>query len=178
MTRIPFPLPDVALVALQRHEDARGVFWETWREAWREDLGVQHAFVQDNVSVSRRGVLRGLHFQDPVPQGKGVVVLSGEIYDVVVDLRPESPTFARWASAVLAPGTALFIPRGFAHGFFVQSEEAVVAYKVDAPYTPEAEHTLAWDDPDLAIPWPLEAGERPVLSPRDRVGRRLLDLAR
>lgn len=178
MQRIPYRFPEVRWIDLSRHEDERGAFWETWRDAWREDLGIAASFVQDNVSVSRRGVLRGLHYQRPCPQAKLVTVLTGSVFDVVVDIRRASPRFGQWSDAILLGETpsALFVPRGFAHGFLVLSAEAVVAYKVDAPYAPEAEHTLAWDDPDLQIAWPVPAGGMPVLSPRDQRARRLRDL--
>jgi dTDP-4-dehydrorhamnose 3,5-epimerase len=130
-------------------------------------------FVQDNVSRSARGVLRGMHFQEPRPQGKLASVLAGEVFDVAVDVRVGSPTFGRWAGYRLSEenGRQVYLPPGLAHGFLVLSEWAVFEYKCTELWNPEAERVLRWDDPDLAIEWPLDAA--PELSPRDRAGRRL-----
>jgi dTDP-4-dehydrorhamnose 3,5-epimerase len=157
------------------HRDSRGLFCETWQLERYRELGIDLPFVQDNVSVSHQGTLRGLHFQSPHPQGKLVYVLGGEIFDVAVDLREGSPTLGRWVSIELSsPGLRQFwIPPGFAHGFCVTSRTAIVAYKCTACYEPSAQHVLAWDDPELAIPWPVR---QPLLSEKDRQAPRLKEL--
>lgn len=167
-------LPDVHLVAYQRHPDARGSFEELWNAPAYRRLGLPTAFAQDNLSRSNRGVLRGLHFQQPSPQGKLVTVLRGTIFDVAVDIRRGSPHFGRFASVTLRADTGrqLWVPPGFAHGFCVLSEVADVLYKVTTPWEPGADRAIAWDDPDLAIPWPVEV---PVLSERDAAAPRLRD---
>ena len=160
------------------HDD-RGWFAEAFRAtAYRDLLGPDVAFVQDNFSRSARHVLRGLHFQVRRPQGKLVCVMQGEIYDVAVDLRRGSPTFGQWRGMTLAqPASAthrlLWIAPGFAHGFVALSDTAVVHYKCTDYYQPGDEACLAWNDPDLAIDWPVDA---PILSERDKRGRRLADL--
>ncbi|MDP2315599.1 MAG: dTDP-4-dehydrorhamnose 3,5-epimerase [Pseudomonadota bacterium] len=168
----PLSLPDVVRLTLTRHEDTRGSFTETWSERALASVGIARAFVQDNESVSERGVLRGMHLQSPSEQGKLVRVVLGEVYDVAVDLRAGSPSFGRWVGVALsdARAEALWIPAGFAHGFLTLSPRSIVAYKVDAPYVPADERVLAWDDPDVAIAWPLADGERPLLSDRDARG--------
>ena len=151
--------------------DARGFFFEAYnRRGFREATGLDADFVQDNQSQSVRNVLRGLHYQVRQPQGKLVSVVAGEIFDVAVDLRKSSPTFGKWASALLSAGTprSIWIPPGFAHGFLVLSDQALVLYKTTDYYAPEHERTLAWNDPQLAIRWPLEAV--PVMSDKDRRG--------
>lgn len=148
------------------HADSRGHFYESYhREKFRE-LGLDLDFVQDNQSRSSRGVLRGLHAQLRQPQGKLVRALAGEIFDVAVDLRPTSATFGRWDSIVLSEDNKLllWVPPGFAHGFCVLSEVAVVSYKCTAIYDPQDEIGIRWDDRDLAIDWPLE---NPILSEKD-----------
>ncbi len=175
----PLPeLPDVWRIALHPHRDDRGLFVERWRADQAADLGLP-PFVQLNHSRSGRGTLRGLHFQAPPhAQGKLVGVVRGSVFDVVVDLRRGSPTFGRWAGATLDDEThdLLWVPRGFAHGFLVLSEVADVLYQVDAGYAPQAEGGVAWDDPALAIQWPLARGEAPVLSPKDETWPRLAEL--
>lgn len=150
--------------------DARGYFLEAWnREAFRR-LGLGADFVQDNYNASTRGVLRGLHYQTgPAAQGKLAWVSSGKIFDVIVDLRIGSPTFQRWESRILDAETHhfLWVPPGCAHGMLVLSDTAGFHYKVTTSYDPQAERTLRWDDPDLAISWPLEPGQTPTLSPKD-----------
>jgi dTDP-4-dehydrorhamnose 3,5-epimerase len=175
--RVPTDLPGVDRIVLTRHADARGAFTETWSRDAFAAIGLHTVFVQDNESVSARGVLRGLHYQHPTAQAKLVRVVMGEVYDVAVDLRPGSATFARWVGVRLtdAAPEALWIPAGFAHGFLTLSERSVVAYKVDAAYVPADERVLAWDDPTLAIPWPL-AGVALTLSERDARGARLAEL--
>lgn len=146
------------------HDD-RGWFTELWNAARYEDVGVP-AFVQDNVSVSRRSVLRGLHYQHPHGQGKLVTVLSGTVFDVAVDIRSGSPTFGQWVGHELDAATLeqMYIPDGFAHGFVVLSDSAVFHYKCTSPYVPEAEGGILWRDPAIGIDWPCA---EPVLSPKD-----------
>jgi dTDP-4-dehydrorhamnose 3,5-epimerase len=155
--------------------DARGFFMETWNRQRYREAGLDWDFVQDNVSFSRRGILRGLHFQNPAAQGKLVFALQGEVYDVAVDLRRSSPTFGRWHGLNLSVENKrqFFIPPGFAHGFAVLSETALFAYKCTEFYTPKHELTLAWNDSDVGIKWPLE---NPQLSDKDMRGVRLKDL--
>lgn len=168
-------LPGVVRLEGVRHVDARGSFAELWRADRARAHGVDVAFVQDNVSTSRRGVVRGLHFQWPAPQGKLVCVVAGAIRDVVVDVRVGSPTFGRAMIEALdeESAAALWIPPGFAHGFEVV-RDAVVVYKCSAPRVPEAERVLRWDDPALAIGWTTAA---PILSPRDAAAPTLAELA-
>lgn len=165
----------VRLLELAVYRDDRGAFLETWREERYAGAGIPGPFVQDNVSLSRAGVLRGLHFQEPDPQGKLVSVLRGCVFDVAVDVRTGSPTFGRWVGYELSAENArqLWIPEGFAHGFAVVSPEAIVSYKCTAPYRPSAEQALRWDDPDVGIAWPVED---PVVSAKDRDGCFLRDI--
>jgi dTDP-4-dehydrorhamnose 3,5-epimerase len=153
------------------HRDARGVFLETWHAERYAAAGIDAGFVQDNHSRSARGTLRGLHYQVERLQGKLVRTVAGEVYDVAVDLRRGSPTFGRWTGVTLSDRDhrQLWIPPGCAHGFYVTSESADVVYKCTAPYAPEHERVIRWDDPELAIAWPL-AGKAPLLSPRDAAG--------
>ncbi len=155
--------------------DARGFFLETWNEQRYREAGLELNFVQDNMSSSRRGALRGLHFQNPRSQGKLVWAIEGEVFDVAVDLRRGSPTFGRWHGLNLSSQNRLqfYVPRGFAHGFAVLSETAVFAYKCTELYSPKDEMTLAWDDPDVGVKWPFD---NPVLSDKDKQGVRLKDL--
>jgi dTDP-4-dehydrorhamnose 3,5-epimerase len=159
-------IPDLLLIRPNVFGDRRGTFYESWHEARFREHGLPQRWVQDNVAFSRHGVLRGLHFQDPHPQGKLVTVLAGEIYDVAVDVRRASPTFGRWCAVTLSAADArqLFVPAGFAHGYVVLSDEAIVGYKCTTPYQPDCEHALQWDDPELAIVWPIA---EPVLSAKD-----------
>lgn len=153
----------------RRFVDERGYFFESYNERRYREAGIEGPFVQDNVSVSSRGVLRGLHYQWPHPQGKLVGVLEGEVWDVVVDLRRGSTTFGRWVGEWLSGenGVQLYVPAGFAHGFVVTSERAVFSYKCTEYYHPEAEHTLLWNDPEVGIEWPVVD---PILSEKDRTG--------
>lgn len=155
--------------------DARGYFLETWNEQRYREAGLDARFVQDNMSLSRRGILRGLHFQNPGAQGKLVSVIEGEVFDVAVDLRRSSPTFGRWHGLTLSGETKrqFFIPPGFAHGFAVMSDTALFHYKCTALYSIKDELTLVWDDPEIGIEWPLKD---PVLSEKDKKGLRLRDL--
>ena len=164
----PLDIEDVLLVELTVHADARGFFVERFGLDRFRELGLPTAFVQDNQSRNRPGVLRGLHYQHTPPQGKLVGVTRGRIWDVAVDVRPDSPTFGKMVSAELSDvnGRLLWIPAGFAHGFCVLGDEpADVLYKVDAPYGPGGEGGIAWNDPDLAVPWPIA---EPIVSERDR----------
>ena len=160
-------LPGVLVIEPRVFADGRGAFMERYHAPRYAEAGIAAPFVQDNWSRSRRGVVRGLHFQRERPQGKLVEVVRGEIWDVVVDLRAESPTFGEWQAHPLSGDEPrqLWVPPGLAHGFAVLSDEADVLYKCTDVYRPDDEGGVAWDDPDLAIPWPVEA---PLLSEKDR----------
>lgn len=164
----------VVLLTPRVFEDQRGFFLESWNQRFLDQaVGGQVTFLQDNRSRSVRGVLRGLHYQvEPHAQGKLVSVLSGAIYDVAVDIRRDSPTYGETLGIELkADGhTMIWIPAGFAHGFYVLSEFADVAYKATDYYSPEHERCIRWDDPDLAIEWPLGGG-KPLVSPKDAAAR-------
>jgi dTDP-4-dehydrorhamnose 3,5-epimerase len=170
-------LPGVLLIEPKVFGDERGYFLETWSAERYEAEGVSARFVQDNVSKSRRGTLRGLHLQNPHSQGKLVHVVTGEVFDVAVDVRVGSPGFGRFFGTTLSEANKrqLYIPPGFAHGFCVTSEEAIFAYKCTESYHPEAELTIAHDDPALGIPWPIS---EPTLSKKDMAGLRLADVPR
>lgn len=159
-------LPEVLVVEPAFFGDARGSFLETWREKEYAEAGIRGPFVQDNVSRSNRGVLRGLHFQEPHGQGKLIQVLLGAVLDVALDVRRGSPTFGRWVALELRgeEPRQVWIPPGFAHGFYVTSETALILYKCTERYAPEAERVIAWNDPALNIPWPSRT---PLLSARD-----------
>lgn len=164
-------IPEVLIIEPNVFRDSRGHFFESYnRRQLRELTGLDVEFVQDNESLSARNVLRGLHYQIKQPQGKLVRVVIGEIYDVAVDLRRSSPTFGKWAGAILSPAQQpmIWIPAGFAHGFLVLSEQAIVCYKTTDYYAPEHERTLAWNDRSVDVLWPLE-GE-PLMSDKDRRG--------
>lgn len=170
-------LPGVLLLEPRMFGDARGFFLEAYNRRVMDEAGVCADWVQDNHSRSERGVLRGLHYQLGCPQAKLVRVVRGEIYDVVVDVRRNSPTLGNWVGQVLSEVNQrmLFVPRGYAHGFFVMSEIADVQYKCDDYYSPEEERGLLWDDPSLKIDWPLRSGESPILSARDAAFGNLSD---
>lgn len=175
----PTAIADVLLLEPRVHGDARGFFLESFHQLeFERATGCSACFVQDNHSRSARAVLRGLHLQRaPHAQGKLVRVVQGEVFDVAVDVRPGSPTYGRWAGALLSAGNhrQLWIPPGLAHGFLVLSETADFLYKTTDYYRPEAELAIRWDDPDLAIPWPLD-GMVPTLSARDAAAPCLRDL--
>jgi dTDP-4-dehydrorhamnose 3,5-epimerase len=162
----PASLPDVLLVQPEVHADQRGHFVETFHAERYARAGIPGPFVQDNLSFSHHGVLRGLHYQWPRPQGKLVYVLQGEVFDVAVDIRRQSPTFGRWVGITLSGANhrQLWIPPGFAHGFCVTGETALVAYKCTALYAPECDRAIRWDDPDIGIQWPVA---KPELSAKD-----------
>lgn len=165
-------IPDVVRVVPEVYGDSRGRFFETWNARRFREAGIEAKFVQDNHSYSAGNILRGLHYQIRNPQGKLVRVVSGEVFDVAVDLRRDSPTFGRWVGELLNPDNRhmLWIPPGFAHGFYVTDDHADFLYKCTDFYAPEHERTIRWDDPDLAIAWPLASGSPPLLSARDRAG--------
>lgn len=170
MTKLETKLPGVWRLVPRVFRDDRGLFLETWNQAvWRQ-LGLTEDFVQDNCSRSRRGVLRGLHYQAGADaQGKLVFVSAGEVFDVVVDLREDSPTFGQWEGHELTEENRelLWVPPGFAHGFLVLGESADFHYKCTRPYAPESERSLRWNDPTVGIIWPIPAGEAPILSGKD-----------
>ncbi|NMC15694.1 MAG: dTDP-4-dehydrorhamnose 3,5-epimerase [Chloroflexi bacterium] len=165
----PTALPDVLLLTPQVHGDQRGFFAETFRQDRFEAACGLYYFVQDNHSGSRRGILRGLHYQIRHAQGKLVRAVAGEIFDVAVDMRRGSPSFGRWAGVHLSAENKLqlWVPPGFAHGFYVLSEWAEVFYKATDYYAPEWERGLQWDDPAIGIQWPLLEGAAPLLSAKD-----------
>lgn len=169
MRRIETRLSGVAIIEPKVAGDQRGFFVETWREDRFAELGIPARFVQDNWSRSSKGVLRGLHWQLGRPQGKLVRVVTGAVFDVVVDVRRGSPTFGRWIGEVLSEENkrALYVPAGFAHGFLVLSEICDFVYRCTDYYAPAEERGIAWNDPGLAIAWPL-AGAQPMLSEKDR----------
>lgn len=174
MQRIETAIPGVVILEPRVFGDARGFFMETWNQARYAEAGLPAGFVQDNLSFSRRGVLRGLHFQNPKAQGKLVYVLQGEVFDVAVDIRRGSPTFGQSVSARLSSDNKrqFYVPPGFAHGFCVTSETALFAYKCTELYSPKDEASILWNDPALAIDWPIDA---PELSDKDRAAPRLSD---
>ena len=168
MKRIETPLPGVAVLEPVVHSDHRGFFLESYNRRTFAKLGIHQVFVQDNHSRSQGGVLRGLHYQLGRPQAKLVRVIMGEVYDVVVDLRRGSPTFGRWTSVTLSAENMriFFIPEGFAHGFYLLSDYAEFCYKCSDFFAPEKDQGIIWNDPDLAIAWPL-SGSEPILSAKD-----------
>jgi dTDP-4-dehydrorhamnose 3,5-epimerase len=170
MKVIPTELPDVVIIEPQVFGDARGFFLETWSSRRFAELGLHVTFVQDNWSRSKQGILRGLHYQVRHPQGKLVRVTQGEVFDVAVDMRRGSPTFGRWTGVTLSADNfrALYVPPGFAHGFYVTSPSADFQYKCTDLYAPAFERTIAFDDPAIGITWPLVNGQSPELSEKDR----------
>lgn len=177
MNVITCDIPGLVTIEPKVFGDARGFFMETWNQQRYREAGFDWNFVQDNLSFSRRGILRGLHFQNPKGQGKLVYALQGEVFDVAVDIRKNSPTFGRWHGVTLSAENKrqFFVPAGFAHGFAVLSETALFAYKCTEIYTPQNEMSLLWNDPDVGVQWPLE---NPQLSEKDIRGVRLKDIPR
>lgn len=172
----PMSLREVLLIEPARFGDARGYFLETYREERYRAAGIELAFVQDNLSRSARGILRGLHLQHPNDQGKLVYVLAGEVFDVAVDVRVGSPSFGKWTGTTLSAEDhrQLWIPPGFAHGFCVTSESALFAYKCTAPYSVADEVGVLWNDPAIGIPWPIVD---PKLSAKDAGLPKLADIS-
>jgi dTDP-4-dehydrorhamnose 3,5-epimerase len=168
-------IPEVIILRPKVLGDDRGFFMETYRENDFGAAGIKGAFLQDNHSGSRQGILRGLHYQVRQPQGKLVRAINGEVFDAAVDLRHRSTTFGWWVATVLSAQNKeqIWIPPGFAHGYYVLSEWAEVAYKATDYYAPEWERTLLWNDPTLAIEWPLLNGRLPILSDKDAQGKSL-----
>lgn len=177
MKFIATAITDVIMIEPRVFGDERGFFMETWNARTFAEAGLNAAFVQDNHSKSSQGILRGLHYQIKQPQGKLLRVTSGEVFDVAVDLRRSSPTFGQWVGVTLSAENQrmLWVPPGFAHGFYVTSESAEFLYKCTDFYAPEYERSLRWDDPELAIDWPLVDGQTPVLSKKDQAGVALGD---
>jgi dTDP-4-dehydrorhamnose 3,5-epimerase len=166
------PLADVLVIETDLFRDSRGHFAEIWNKKRYEDAGISFKSVQDNFSYSKKGVLRGLHFQNPHPQEKLVQVVRGAVFDVAVDLRKKSSTFGKWWGTVLTEenGKQLFIPAGFAHGFLSTEDNTLFLYQCSDFYHPEAEHTLLWNDPEIGIEWPVE---HPTVSSKDASGQTL-----
>jgi dTDP-4-dehydrorhamnose 3,5-epimerase len=175
MNIIKTKLPGVLILEPKVFPDDRGYFLETWNSKRYEQAGIPGPFVQDNISFSKKGILRGLHFQYPQSQGKLIQVLSGEVMDVVVDISIDSPTYGQWHGEILSESNhrQMYIPPGFAHGYCVTSETAIFSYKCTDFYNPSTEHGIIWNDPDIGIEWPIA---RPVLSDKDRAYPRLKDL--
>jgi dTDP-4-dehydrorhamnose 3,5-epimerase len=171
----PTGIPDVLVIEPVVHGDDRGFFLEMWHAGRYAEMGVPATFVQDNHSGSVQGTLRGLHYQTGNPQGKLVGVVTGAVFDVAVDLRRSSPTFGRWIGLELSAERRrqLWIPPGFAHGFYVVTPWADVVYKCTAVYEAQHDRSLRWDDPDIGIDWPLLDGRPPLLSPKDAAGASL-----
>jgi dTDP-4-dehydrorhamnose 3,5-epimerase len=175
MRTLPLALPGAVLLEPTVYADTRGAFFEAWNERAFAAAGVEARFVQENVSLSKRHVLRGLHYQVSQVQGKLIRVLTGSIFDVIVDLRRSSPAFGRSLSLKLNAGESrlLWVPPGLAHGFLALEDDTRVQYKVTDFWAPQAERTLAWNDPALGIDWPLPPQTDPILSDKDRRGQSL-----
>ncbi|MBY6190505.1 dTDP-4-dehydrorhamnose 3,5-epimerase [Microbulbifer agarilyticus] len=175
MKIIETKIPDVKIIEPKVFGDERGFFLETFRQDFFSRECAERTFVQDNHSKSSQGILRGLHYQTQSTQGKLVRVTAGEVFDVAVDLRRSSPTFGQWVGVFLNEENKrqLWVPEGFAHGFYVTSESAEFVYKCTDYYAPEHEHSVRWDDPEIGIEWPLIDGEKPQLSAKDADGKLL-----
>ncbi len=175
MKVIETELPGVLILEPEVFGDKRGFFMETWNQRRYEEAGLPARFVQDNLSFSARGVLRGLHFQNPNPQGKLVSVLQGEVFDVALDVRVGSPTFGEWVGVYLSADNKrqLYIPEGFAHGFAVTSDVALFSYKSTDYYNPRIEGTVLWNDPHVGIEWPVDD---PTLSAKDQIASPLREI--
>ena len=174
MKFIPTLIPDVLLIEPRIFQDERGFFLESYQKKHFREAGIDADFVQDNHSKSQHGTLRGLHYQIRQPQGKLVRVIAGEIFDVAVDIRRHSPTFGKWVGDYLSSENKkmLWVPAGFAHGFYVTSPQAEVLYKATDYYAPEWERSILWNDPAINIGWPIQNG-LPILSARDEAGELL-----
>jgi dTDP-4-dehydrorhamnose 3,5-epimerase len=170
-------LPGAFIIEPKVFGDARGYFLETYNQDRYREAGINLDFVQDNLSFSRQGTLRGLHFQNPYPQGKLVYVLEGEVFDVAVDIRVDSPTFGGWVGVTLSSENKrqFYVPPGFAHGFCVTSETALFAYKCTDRYAPECEGGILWCDEEIGIDWPVS---EPLLSGKDKDSPRLREIPR
>lgn len=177
MNIIDTRIPDVKLLEPKVFGDERGFFMETFRDEWFRQNVAERTFVQENHSKSTQGVLRGLHYQTENTQGKLVRVVSGEVFDVAVDMRRDSPTFGHWVGEILSADNKrqLWVPEGFAHGFYVLSDEAEFVYKCTDYYNPNAEHSLIWNDATVGINWPLSS--EPSLSAKDLAGKMLAEAA-
>lgn len=177
MNVIETAIPGPVIIEPRVFGDARGFFMETWNARGFADAGLDLTFVQDNHSRSQKGVLRGLHFQNPGPQGKLVRVVSGAVFDVAVDLRRSSPHFGKWVGVELSAANQrmFWVPEGFAHGFVTLEDNTDFLYKCTAPYAPQSEFTLAWDDPAVGIAWPV-ADLVPLISEKDSRGLALADV--
>lgn len=175
MRIIDTKIPDVKLLEPQVFGDERGFFMETFRDEWFKENVANRTFVQENHSKSVKGVLRGLHYQTENTQGKLVRVVSGAVFDVAVDMRKSSPTFGQWVGEILSAENKrqLWVPEGFAHGFYVLTDEAEFTYKCTDYYNPKAEHSLIWNDETVGIEWPLEG--KPSLSAKDLAGKVLVE---
>lgn len=172
MRIIPTQISDVFFIELKVFDDARGYFMETWQRQKFAEIGIDHNFVQDNQSKSHKHIARGLHYQLHRPQGKLVRVVHGAVWDVAVDIRKDSKTFGKWVGAELSEDNKLlmWIPPGCAHGFLSLRDNSILTYKCSDYYAPEDERTILWNDPTLAIDWPIPLGVTPILSDRDKAG--------
>lgn len=175
MNFLPTTIPDVLIIEPKVFGDERGFFIETFRENKFIEAGISDKFVQENHSSSQKGVLRGLHYQTKQTQGKLVRAIAGEILDIAVDIRRSSPTFGEWVGIILSETNKrqLWVPKGFAHGFYVLSEQAQVTYKVTDYYAPEWERSILWNDTQIGIDWQISTP--PILSPKDLAGKLLKD---
>lgn len=176
MQFFPTRIPDVIVIEPKIFADERGFFLESYHKKLFKEVGIGVEFVQDNHSKSLQGVLRGLHYQIQQPQGKLIRVISGEIFDVAVDIRKNSPTFGKWVGDYLSAENRkiIWVPLGFAHGFYVTSAKAELLYKATDYYAPQWERTILWNDPTINIEWPL-IGSTPILSSKDQLGKLLKD---
>jgi dTDP-4-dehydrorhamnose 3,5-epimerase len=176
MKKIPTDIPEVFIIEPDVFRDQRGCFLETWQKQRYEQAGIKDEFVQDNVSYSTKGTLRGLHYQNPNQQGKLVQILSGKVFDVAVDIRPDSPTFKKWVGVILSADNyqQIYIPPGFAHGFCVLSETVIFSYKCTDYYNSQSEGGIIYNDPDIGIDWP---GMEMKLSEKDATAPVLRDIA-
>lgn len=168
-------IKEVFVIKPKVYTDDRGFFMETFRADFLESQGLNYNFVQDNHSGSIKNVLRGVHYQIVRPQGKLIRVIKGEVFDVAVDLRRSSPTFAKWVGIILSSENhnMLWIPPGFGHGFYVISDWAEIIYKTTEYYSPDLDRTIVWNDPDLGISWPIQENMNPILSEKDKNGKLL-----